>query len=133
MEQPLDVEDSQRATRMVLEEEEEVEEEEEAILRTGPGSIKQPIEVASERPIRMVREEAILRSGAGTMKHPIEVASERVSRMVRVHREEDHLQEKSTIFVVSDVSFISDILQENTTYFDLILILCNIVSKPSFW
>ncbi|KAJ9547466.1 hypothetical protein OSB04_020009 [Centaurea solstitialis] len=98
MEQPLDIEDSQRATTTVL----EVDEDEEAILRTGPGTIKHPIDVASERPIRLVREETFLRSGEGTMKHPIEVASVRASRTVRVPREEDHLQQKSTILVVSD-------------------------------
>ncbi|KAI3770972.1 hypothetical protein L6452_02120 [Arctium lappa] len=115
MEQPVDV-DSKAAIRMVP------EEEDEEILRT-PGTIMHPIDVASERPIRMVRahreeeeeEEAILRSGPGTMKHPIDVASERASRMVPLHREE-HLQEKSTIFVTSDdeeSKVIEDLKKEN--------------------
>lgn len=117
MEQPVDVD---RAIKMVPEE----EEEEEAILRTGPGTIKHPIDVASERPIRMVREhreeeeeEAILRSEPGTMKHPIDVASERASRMVR----EEHLQEKSTILVISDESkVIEDLKKENNELKEII-------------
>jgi len=57
-----------------------------------------------------------LRTGPGTIEQPIEIQCESAIRMVRVHREEVEeeeptRQEKSTIFVLSDVS--SALMSEN--------------------